>query len=102
MNRTLLLIICDFLLLNLLALTRWEKAEPASAKQPPVPELSANAPDIDVDAGGGLGLGASVSNGAKRFASEFLFPPARPSSPHPASEGAKCLVLISMVRHIRK
>jgi hypothetical protein len=28
MNKTLLLIICDFLLLNLLALTRWEKAEP--------------------------------------------------------------------------
>lgn len=28
MNRTLLLILCDFLLLNLLALTRWEKAEP--------------------------------------------------------------------------
>ncbi len=28
MNRTLLLIICDFLLLNLLALTRWESSEP--------------------------------------------------------------------------
>lgn len=27
MNRTLLLIICDFLLLNLLALTRWDKAD---------------------------------------------------------------------------
>lgn len=49
MNRTLLLIICDFLLLNLLALTRWEKAEPASAKQPPVPELSANAATKDQD-----------------------------------------------------
>src|SRR5260221_4446948 len=43
MNKTLLLIICDFLLLNLLALTRWEKAEPSRAKQPPVPELAANA-----------------------------------------------------------
>ena len=43
MNKTLLLIICDFLLLNLLALTRWEKAEPQRAKQPPVPELAANA-----------------------------------------------------------
>ncbi|MDO8538924.1 MAG: hypothetical protein Q7S40_00675 [Opitutaceae bacterium] len=43
MNKTLLLIICDFLLLNLLALTRWEKAEPPRAKQPPVPELGANA-----------------------------------------------------------
>ena len=31
MNKTLLLIICDFLLLNLLALTRWEKAEPQRA-----------------------------------------------------------------------
>ena len=34
MNRTLLLILCDFLLLNLLALTRWEKIEPA----PPRPD----------------------------------------------------------------
>lgn len=49
MNRTLLLILCDFLLLNLLALTRWEKAEPARAKQPPVPELSANAVTKDQD-----------------------------------------------------
>lgn len=37
MNKTLLLIICDFLLLNLLALTRWEKAEPPRQQQPPVP-----------------------------------------------------------------
>ena len=43
MNKTLLLIICDFLLLNLLALTRWEKAEPPQAKRAPVPELAANA-----------------------------------------------------------
>jgi len=42
MNKTLLLILCDFLLLNLLALTRWEKAEPPRPKQPPVPELAAN------------------------------------------------------------
>ncbi|MES2694830.1 MAG: hypothetical protein V4773_15260 [Verrucomicrobiota bacterium] len=49
MNRTLLLIICDFLLLNLLALTRWEKAEPPQAKQPPVPELAANAATKDQD-----------------------------------------------------
>ncbi len=33
MNRTLLLILCDFLLLNLLALTRWEKAEPTRPTQ---------------------------------------------------------------------
>jgi hypothetical protein len=43
MNKTLLLILCDFLLLNLLALTRWEKAEPPRPKQPPIPELAANA-----------------------------------------------------------
>ena len=49
MNKTLLLILCDFLLLNLLALTRWEKAEPASAKQPPVPEMAANAATKDRD-----------------------------------------------------
>src|SRR3954463_9141846 len=49
MNKTLLLIICDFLLLNLLALTRWEKAEPPRAKQPPVPELAANAVTKDQD-----------------------------------------------------
>ncbi len=49
MNKTLLLILCDFLLLNLLALTRWEKAEPARAKQPPVPELNANAATKDQD-----------------------------------------------------
>ncbi|RFC42694.1 MAG: hypothetical protein DUW69_002359 [Verrucomicrobia bacterium] len=49
MNKTLLLILCDFLLLNLLALTRWEKAEPARAKQPPVPQLAANAATKDQD-----------------------------------------------------
>ncbi len=49
MNKTLLLILCDFLLLNLLALTRWEKAQPASVKQPPVPEMSANAVTKDRD-----------------------------------------------------
>lgn len=49
MNKTLLLILCDFLLLNLLALTRWEKAEPTPAKQPPVPEMEANAVTKDRD-----------------------------------------------------
>jgi hypothetical protein len=49
MNRTLLLILCDFLLLNLLALTRWEKAEPARPSQPPVPQLAANAQSADQD-----------------------------------------------------
>lgn len=43
MNKTLLLIICDFLLLNLLALTRWDKVEPPAARKPPVPEVNANA-----------------------------------------------------------
>jgi len=44
MNRTLLLIIVDFLFLNLIALTRWERAEPVRTAQPPVPEVAANAP----------------------------------------------------------
>ncbi|HEX2855819.1 MAG TPA: hypothetical protein VHO24_21460 [Opitutaceae bacterium] len=49
MNKTLLLILCDFLLLNLLALTRWEKAEPVASKQPPVPQLEANAATKEQD-----------------------------------------------------
>jgi hypothetical protein len=49
MNKTLLLVLCDFLLLNLLALTRWEKAEPPRPKLPPVPELAANAVTKDQD-----------------------------------------------------
>ena len=49
MNKTLLLILCDFLLLNLLALTRWEKAEPARAKLPPVLEVNANAATKEQD-----------------------------------------------------
>ncbi len=49
MNKTLLLILCDFLLLTLLALTRWETAEPPRPKQPPVPELAANAVSKDQD-----------------------------------------------------
>jgi hypothetical protein len=49
MNKTLLLIICDFLLLNLLALTRWEKAVPSRRTQPPVPKMEANAATKDND-----------------------------------------------------
>jgi len=49
MNKTLLLIICDFLLLNLLALTRWERAEPTRPVQPPVPEIGANAQSPEDD-----------------------------------------------------
>ena len=49
MNRTLLLIIVDFLFLNLIALTRWEKVEPVRAPTPPVPEVAANAPAKDDD-----------------------------------------------------
>ena len=40
MNKTLLLVICDFLLLNLLALTRWEAAEPPRPQQSPVPVVA--------------------------------------------------------------
>ena len=42
MNKTLLLIICDFLLLNLLALTNWEKAVPASPQLKPVKSAPAD------------------------------------------------------------
>jgi hypothetical protein len=49
MNKTLLLFIVDFLFLNLIALTRWENAEPARPRQPPVPELAANAATKDQD-----------------------------------------------------
>lgn len=49
MNRTLLLILCDFLLLNLLALTRWEQAEPAAAARPPPPASASSGASIDQD-----------------------------------------------------
>jgi hypothetical protein len=49
MNKTLLLFIVDFLFLNLIALTRWENAEPARPRQPPVPEVAANAATKDQD-----------------------------------------------------
>jgi len=50
MNKTLLLIMCDFLLLNLLALTRWEKAEPSHTQlESAAPRSSANAPAINAD-----------------------------------------------------
>jgi predicted nucleic acid-binding Zn-ribbon protein len=51
MNKTLLLIIVDFLFLNLIALTRWEKAEPVHPNKPPVPQVAANdtsSPDQDL------------------------------------------------------
>jgi len=43
MNRTLLLILCDFLLLNLLALTRWEQAEPSRIARTPAPAAQGSA-----------------------------------------------------------
>jgi hypothetical protein len=51
MNKTLLLIMCDFLLLNLLALTRWEKAEPQNAQleAAAAPRSAANAPAVNAD-----------------------------------------------------
>ena len=49
MNRTLLLIIVDFLFLNLIALTRWEKAEPTHPRQLPVPEMAGNMLPHDSD-----------------------------------------------------
>jgi len=49
MNKTLLLIICDFLLLNLLALTRWEKAEPTRPMRTPVPQASTGTATAETD-----------------------------------------------------
>jgi hypothetical protein len=52
MNKTLLLIICDFLLLNLLALTRWEKAEPQRASlsaATPKATAAASLPAVSAD-----------------------------------------------------
>jgi predicted nucleic acid-binding Zn-ribbon protein len=48
MNRTLLLILCDFLLLNLLALTRWEKVDEqlVSAEVVPVGTADGRRPDL--------------------------------------------------------
>jgi hypothetical protein len=51
MNRTLLLILCDFLLLNLLALTRWEQAEPTRPSQHAAPRTETEgggSPEQDV------------------------------------------------------
>jgi predicted nucleic acid-binding Zn-ribbon protein len=50
MNKTLLLIMCDFMLLNLLALTRWEKAEPQHTQlETAAPRASVNAPAVNAD-----------------------------------------------------
>jgi hypothetical protein len=50
MNKTLLLIMCDFLLLNLLALTRWEKAEPPQGAAVTAAQKSAAAaPQVNAD-----------------------------------------------------
>ena len=62
MNKTLLLILCDFLLLNLLALTRWDKTEPPPVH--PVASRSATAQD-DVVAALRLSLEEEKSNREK-------------------------------------
>lgn len=49
MNKTLLLILCDFLLLTLLALTRWETAEPPRSPPPPVTAPAGNAVTAEQD-----------------------------------------------------
>lgn len=50
MNKTLLLIMCDFMLLNLLALTRWEKAEPTHTQlETAAPRAATNAPAVNAD-----------------------------------------------------
>lgn len=49
MNRTLLLIICDFLLLNLLALTRWDALEPEKQRTPPAELVVSGATGVKED-----------------------------------------------------
>ncbi|HEY1792510.1 MAG TPA: hypothetical protein VGG34_06300 [Opitutaceae bacterium] len=49
MNKTLLLFIVDFLFLNLIALTRWERAQPVRNAPPPVNQVAANAPSAESD-----------------------------------------------------
>ena len=49
MNKTLLLVICDFLLLNILALTRWENAEPVRPQQTPAASSGADPATQDED-----------------------------------------------------
>jgi hypothetical protein len=49
MNKTLLLVICDFLLLNILALTRWESAEPVRPQQTPATSSGADPATKDQD-----------------------------------------------------
>ena len=49
MNKTLLLVICDFLLLNILALTRWENAEPVRPQQTPAASSGADPATQDQD-----------------------------------------------------
>ncbi|MFA5264964.1 MAG: hypothetical protein WC378_14165, partial [Opitutaceae bacterium] len=49
MNKTLLLVICDFLLLNLLALTHWEKAEPVRPPRAAVPQVVSTAKTTEQD-----------------------------------------------------
>ncbi len=72
MNRTLLLILCDFLLLNLLALTRWEKAEPAQGRRPPVPEVAANAASRDDDLVAAMQLALADERGARSALADRL------------------------------
>jgi hypothetical protein len=49
MNKTLLLFIVDFLFLNLIALTRWERAVPSRPVQPPVNQISSNTTSKEQD-----------------------------------------------------
>lgn len=65
MNKTLLLVICDFLLLNLLALTRWEKAEPARPPKAPVPQVLSSAKTTEQDLVDAMRLSLADEQAAK-------------------------------------
>ncbi len=72
MNKTLLLIICDFLLLNLLALTRWEKAEPTRPAKVPVTQGPASAMTKEQDLVEAMRLSLADEQSTRKQLSEEL------------------------------
>lgn len=72
MNKTLLLIICDFLLLNLLALTSWEKAEPTRPARVPVTQGPASAATREQDLVEAMRLSLTDEENARRALNEQL------------------------------
>lgn len=70
MNRTLLLIICDFLLLNLLALTQWDSPAPESGQESPAASAVTNAPAAADDLVAAMKLALEEERAARERLSE--------------------------------